>query len=85
MAEWWKECKAGAQPYKVHHTTRQKHAHGSKAVDAYLNLTDISITLPGYIGLHNAAELKDKATYALDDLVGGNSHFQFKLQKWDGR
>ncbi|KAF8240778.1 hypothetical protein L208DRAFT_1230720 [Tricholoma matsutake] len=46
---------------------------------------DISISAPGYIGLCDTEELKDKTTYGLDDLVGENSHFKFKLQKWDGR
>ncbi|KAF8241049.1 hypothetical protein L208DRAFT_1083907, partial [Tricholoma matsutake] len=39
----------------------------------------------GYIGLCNTEELKDKTAYELDDLVGENSCFKFKLQKWDGR
>ncbi|KAF8230341.1 hypothetical protein L208DRAFT_1144068, partial [Tricholoma matsutake] len=38
-----------------------------------------------YIGLCNTEELKDKTAYKLDDLVGENSSFKFKLQKWDGR
>jgi len=83
-AEWWKKQEASAHPYEVRHATHQKHVHGLKAVDTHLDLVDISITLPGYISLHDVVELKE-AAYVLDDLVGGNSHFKFKLQKWDGR
>jgi hypothetical protein len=85
-AERRKEREAGAHPYNVRPATRQKlHNSNLKAIDAKLDLTDISISAPGYIGLRDAEELKDKTAYRLDDLVGENSRFKFKLQKWDGR
>jgi hypothetical protein len=85
-AEQRKEREAGVHPYEVRPATRQKlHDSNLKAIDAKLDLTDISISAPGYIGLRNTEELKDKTAYRLDDLVGENSRFKFKLQKWDGR
>ena len=80
-----KEREAGEHPYEVRPATRQKHVHNSKAVDIELNLAGISISAPGYISLRDTKEVKDKTAYKLDDLVGENSHFKFKLQKWDGR
>jgi hypothetical protein len=85
-AEKRKEREAGVHPYEVRPATRQKlHNTNLKAIDARLDLTDISISAPGYIGLRDTEELKDKTAYELDDLVGENSRFKFKLQKWDGR
>jgi hypothetical protein len=72
------------QSHKVRLASCKKHVHGSKATDAKLELTDIPTSAPGYIGLHDTQELKDKTAYKLDDLVGENSHFKFNLQKWDG-
>jgi len=84
-AEWHKEHEARAHPYEVCPATHQKHVHGSTAVDTKLDLMGISIMAFGYIGLCDAEELKDKTAYKLDNLVGKNSCFKFKLQKWDGR
>ena len=84
-AEQRKEHEARVQPYEVCPASCMKHVHGSKAADAQLKLADIPILAPGYVGLHDTHELKDKTAYKLDDLVGENSRFKFKLQKWDGR
>jgi len=85
-AEQRKEREAGAHPYEVRAATRQKlHNSNLKAIDAKLDLTDIPISAPGYIGLRDTKESKDKTAYKLDDLVGENSRFKFKLKKWDGR
>jgi hypothetical protein len=80
-----KEREAGGQPYDARASTRLKHVHQSDPVEADVNLADIPISDPGYIGLRDAKELKDRTKYALDDLVGAGSHFKFKLLKWDGR
>jgi hypothetical protein len=85
-AEQRKECETRVHPYKVHPATCQKLYNSNlKAIDAKLNLMDISTSAPGYIDLHDTEELKDKTTYELDNLVGENSRFKFKLKKWDGR
>ena len=83
-AEQQKECEAGVHPYEVRPATRQKHVHGSEATDVRIDLAGLSISAPGYIGVCGTEELKDKTAYKLDDLVGGNSRFKFKLQKWEG-
>jgi hypothetical protein len=83
-AEQRKEREAGVQSYEVRPASRKKHVHGSKAADAQLELADIPISAPGYVGLRDTQELKDRTAYRLDDLVGENSRFKFKLQKWDG-
>jgi hypothetical protein len=84
-AEQRKEHEAGVQSYEVRPASHKKHVHGSKATDAQLELADIPISAPGYIGLHGTQGLKDETAYKLDDLVGENLRFKFKLQKWDGR
>jgi hypothetical protein len=84
-AEQRKEHEVGVHPYEVRPATRQKHVHGSEAADAKVDLMGLSISAPGYIGVHGTKELKDKTAYKLDDLVGENSRFKFKLQKWEGR
>lgn len=86
-AEQRKERETTGHPYEVRHATRQKHIHTSKAVtvDAGFDLAGIPISAPGYIGLRDGEEVKDNTAYKLDDLVGENSRFKFKLQKWDGR
>ena len=84
-AEQRKEREATVGPYEVWPATCQKDIHNSKAVDTALDLAGVPISAPGYIGLRDTEELKDKAAYKLDDLVGESSCFKFKLQKWDGR
>ena len=81
----WMEREAGGQPYDVRAPTRLKHVHPSNAVNASLNLGDIPISAPGYIGLRDKNEEKDRTPYKLEDVVGERSKFRFKLQKWDGR
>lgn len=80
-----KEREAGGQPYNVRASTRLKHVRQSNAVDAAVNLADIPISAPGYIGLCTPGEQDDRVQYTLDGLVGPDSCFKFKLQKWDGR
>ena len=72
-------------PYDVRASTRLKHVHPSTAVDGDLNLADIPISAPGYIGLRDKDVEKDETKYKLEDLVGEGSQFQFNYQKWDGR
>jgi hypothetical protein len=84
-ANEWKEREAGGQPYDVRASTHLKHMDQSNTVDAEVNISDIPISAPGYIGLRDAKEQKDRVEYALDDLVGEGSHFKFKLQSWDGQ
>jgi hypothetical protein len=79
------EREAGGQPYHVRASTRLKHVHPSNAVAASLNLGDIPISAPGYIGLRDKNEEKDCTEYRLENVVGERSRFRFKLLKWDGR
>ena len=79
------EREAGGLPYEVRAPTRLKYVHPSSAVNANLNLADIPISAPGYIGLRDKSVEKDTAAYRLEDLVGEGSRFKFTYQKWDGR
>ena len=79
------EREEGGLPYDVRASTRLKHVHPSIAVHTNLNLADIPISAPGYIGLRDKNVEKDATKYKLEDLVGGGSRFKFKYQKWDGR
>ena len=79
-----REHEAGGQPYDVRASTRLKHVHLSKPIDAKLNLADTPISAPSYIGLCDNEE-KDTMEYKLEDVVGMSSWFKFKLVKWDGR
>jgi hypothetical protein len=80
-----KEREAGGQPYEVRPSTRLKHVHQSDVVNTKVNLADMPISAPGYIGVRDTAEQKDTTKHTLDDLIGEGSRFKFKLQKWDGR
>ena len=79
------EREAGGLPYKVCAPTHLKHVHPSSAINANLNLADIPISAPGYIGLCDKSVEKDTAAYRLEDLVREGSWFKFTYQKWDGR
>jgi hypothetical protein len=79
------EREAGGQPYDVRAPTRLKHVRPSNAVNARLNLGDVPISAPGYIGLRDKKDEKDRTQYKLEDVVGEHSKFRFKLLKWDGR
>ena len=79
------EREAGGQPYDVRTPTRLKHVRPSNAANASLNLGDVPISGPGYIGLRDKNDEKDRTQYKLEDVVGAHSKFRFKLLKWDGR
>ena len=84
-AERRKEHEANAHPYEPCPATRQTHICTSNTVRTGLDLAGIPISKPGFIGLRDMEEVKDTGVYMLQDMVGPNSRFKFKLQKWDGR
>ena len=60
-----------------------KHLSAAQPLQTNLKAVDIRATKTGYTGLNH--KVQEQSAIALEDLIGPDSVWKFKLQKWDGK
>jgi hypothetical protein len=68
--------------YSIKPALVNKHIRTAQSISTPLNVSKLRHTNTAYGGI--AGESGDRV-YRLEELIGENSHFKFKLQRWDGR
>lgn len=75
--------KLALHPYKPKDRIKTKYIDTATAVEASTYIEAAEATSTGYLGINDG--IHNQQRHNLNDLVGENSIFGFKLQKWDGQ